>query len=148
MGMDAKSDLIRERGNARPKIRAAKYQKRSASLRAKDRDDSGVNECNAALSSRSTSPQYVSIDEFARRHAWSAITIRRRIKEGKLRAIQPGGPRTSWRIPLDAVAEASVSSQRDSTPTSSSPSAASDPSRPSPEPRPTHTPHWMRKSNL
>ena len=54
--------------------------------------------------------RFVSISKYARIYDWSEITVRRRIKDGTVLAVQPGGPGTSWRIRIDDHADASVSS--------------------------------------
>ncbi len=45
--------------------------------------------------------QLVDIREFAKIAGLSQSTVRRRIKDGSIAALQPGGPGTAWRIPAD-----------------------------------------------
>lgn len=43
----------------------------------------------------------VDILDFAKIAGLSQSTVRRRIKDGSIAALQPGGPGTAWRIPAD-----------------------------------------------
>lgn len=45
--------------------------------------------------------RFVSPEEFGRLTGWSASTVRRRLKDGSLPAIQPGGRRTLWLIDIE-----------------------------------------------
>jgi excisionase family DNA binding protein len=44
-------------------------------------------------------PSYMTVDEIARELRVSPLTIRRRIAEGQLPAVQSGGPGSSLRVP-------------------------------------------------
>lgn len=46
--------------------------------------------------------RYLSPQEFCRLTGWSASTVRRRLKDGSLPAIQPGGRRALWLIDVEA----------------------------------------------
>ena len=49
--------------------------------------------------------RHVSVNEFARQYNLSTKTVRRRIRDGSLKAVQWGGPGTSLRIPLPLESE-------------------------------------------
>ena len=49
-----------------------------------------------------TAKRYLSPHEFCRLTGWSASTVRRRLKDRSLPAIQPGGRRTLWLIDVEA----------------------------------------------
>lgn len=82
----------------------------------------------------------LTIQEFARRSSQSESTVRRRIKDGSLKAWQPGGPGTRLLIPVTCLPSAQVVTapvslpiQSISSPTSKAPQRLSGP-----------TPRWKR----
>ena len=91
-------------------------------------------------------PKYMSIRDFALAYDLSTITIRRRIKDGTLPAVQMGGPGTSWRIPLNghAVNPATVIS---STPQPPAHEAAAPPTKRAKTPH-ARQPHWLKNCSL
>ena len=46
--------------------------------------------------------RFISLEEFRRLTGWSASTVRRRLKDGSLPAVQPGGRRKLWLIDVEA----------------------------------------------
>lgn len=47
--------------------------------------------------------KYLSYADFSTQSGLSISTLQRRVKEGRLRSVQPGGPRTRVLIPTDAL---------------------------------------------
>ena len=46
---------------------------------------------------------FLTIEAASRKFSLSISTLRRRIGDGKIAAVQPGGPRTMWLIPANAL---------------------------------------------
>jgi hypothetical protein len=56
---------------------------------------------------------HISPAEFAARSGLSVVTVRRRVRDRSLPAVQPGGPRTRVLIPVDALVPVRVDAPAD-----------------------------------
>lgn len=68
--------------------------------------------------------RFVSPEEFCQLTGWSASTVRRRLKDGSLPAVQPGGRRTLWLIDVEAFQAGQARSAAPPSPPSNSNSTA------------------------
>jgi hypothetical protein len=92
--------------------------------------------------------RFVSPQEFHQLTSWSESTVRRRIRDGSLPVIQPGGPRTLILIDLAALSGAAHAAMTGANPVSAAAPAAEphqdgNPILPIPRPR-GPTPRWKQ----
>ena len=66
------------------------------------------------------SPLYLNVSELRAKTGLSISTIRRRMSDGTLRYLQPGGPRTRVLFPLDAIEPERTSENLETKPTARS----------------------------
>lgn len=103
----------------------------------KTSDTDYVNQPNSAIA------RWESPDEFARRTGLSIATVRRRLADGSIPSIQPGGHRTRVLIPVSALQAPPIGQP----PSASSPGADTDDSSVPERPRPRRgpRPRWATK---
>lgn len=76
--------------------------------------------------------QYLDVNEFSQLTGLSAATIRRRVRDGSIKAYQPGGPNKKLLIPRDALEAGTTTGRVDPGPgRSSTPMPSDDPWQPS-----------------
>jgi excisionase family DNA binding protein len=89
--------------------------------------------------------EYLSPAEFADLCGLSVETVRRRLRDGGLPRVQPGGPRTRLLIPADALDRALTAASASGRPdTGPGPDTAPQPPPTSPAPLPGPAPKWRR----
>ena len=85
--------------------------------------------------------RFVTPTEFGRRVPWSMATVRRRLRDGSLPAIRPGGPGTNWLIDWEAFQKGETKNEAAPPATTNEANySAADHKLSGPRPR------WMRKS--
>jgi len=89
---------------------------------------------------------YLSISQFSAETTLSLATVRRRLKDGSIPSIQPGGSRTKILIPVSALTEPPLLQSTRSTGLNSSPLPDASSSNPQSQPQARRgpRPHWKR----
>jgi excisionase family DNA binding protein len=102
----------------------------------------GPTKMRDAIPSRQS--HFVGVEEFAERSLLSVSTVRRRINDGSLPYVQPGGFRTRILIPADALTALLHGSQQGSTASEPRREYSSNSSEVTPERLPGPEPRWAR----
>jgi hypothetical protein len=96
-----------------------------------------------------STPEYISITKLSAISGLSVSTLRRRVKDGSLPVIQPGGRRSRLLFRRDVLDTLStVAHESTSTPAPSAEEApCEDPTTPAVQPLPGPRPRWTRSHN-